>query len=99
MLKIFLFLLGLVVSKAILAILIKLGPWEEHLCKIVLHLGQWFMMKCHLKKKFKHNGQRLIKTSPSSMKCSSELKKVFIEPSHEQICLWGFANNRGADQP
>ena len=36
------------------------GLYGEYSCKVILNLDKWFRRRCHLKKKFKDDGQRLI---------------------------------------
>ena len=34
------------------------GLHRKHSCEVIWNLNQWFRMRCHLKKKFRHDGQR-----------------------------------------
>ena len=49
------------------------GHYGEHSIEIILNLGQWFRRRCHLKKKFTHDGQTLDEDSPGAFG-SGELK-------------------------
>ena len=35
----------------------KIGHHREQECEVILNLNLWFKKRCHLKKKFTHNGR------------------------------------------